>query len=114
MNPRTTIAGALLATTLTLSGAGIAQAHEVPPPEALCHRAEHQHQALERLSDRLDAKEMRLTARHDRAEIAGHTRLMERIEHQLAQNDRHQARVDARIAVVDEQIALHCPTAGAG
>lgn len=105
---RRTIAGAVVAGSLVLGGGGAALAHDGPTTPGLCESFEHRLEALARLEARLEAKEARQQARLADAEASGRVLLAQRIEAQLAQTDRLQARVAARVATVQAHQAEHC------
>lgn len=105
---RRSIAGAVVAGSLVLGAGGAALAHDAPTTPELCERFERRLDALARLEARLEAKEVRQEARLARAESAGRDRLAQRIEAHLAQTDRQQARVAAKVARVQAHQAEHC------
>ena len=112
MSVRKTLAGILLTATLTAGGATAALAAEPPhprqPADAMCRAAEHRLEALERLAARLVDREDHLLAARARAEAAGRTHVVERIDAALARLDAAQANLADRIAELTARLDEFC------
>lgn len=112
MNARQVATGTLLAASLTIGGASIADASPSRPAmdrgEVPCERIEHRIDQLEHHQAMLAARRDRLQAHLVDAVAAGNAHRVARLEGQLRQVDRAAERIQARIDEAQGDLADLC------